>query len=203
MYLELVCKYGDTYAVRGDNKGYAYYTEEDMKRLIRQIPTVSRNCVVRNDTIALKTGVLPRLGAGVNFVTHFDGRLAATEYVNDVNYWFNAHINMLCLDDWVLSILTHSFFYKFIDVKTKTLRTPENKQIHMNDLPENVKAIIIAHTILESDRVCVLNITNCDKNDAFLSVISRFKAVFLYSEDFKMIKDRFKCNVYLDGTKVR
>jgi len=199
-YLELVCKYGDLYAVRGTEKGYAYLTKQELNTQIGSLSVDERNCIMQGDNPVLKNGSLPVFGVGANFVSHFDGHLLNAEYVYNVRYYFNAHANTLIYDEWVQSMLKSVANVEISNMKDLMVRPlNDSKSYHISFLSVGILAIIIAYSILEYDRICILNISECELTEKFMDIISRFKAIYLYHEDFDAIKRKFRCDVFLDG----
>ena len=208
MYLELICKYGDMYACVDSRKGYVYYNRDAMVKEINKTPVTERNCFLRNGVVALKHGLLPILGVGVNFISHFDGRMQNAEYVYDIDMWFNAHANIMHYDEFVKNLIfKHTGYETIISGGTPYLRKAEgvgynNELLHVHILPTELKAIIIANTVISNDRICVLNITNCPKTPEFIDIISRVKVLMLFDANFERVRKQFNCDVFMYGKKV-
>lgn len=207
MYLELVCKFEETYAVRDSKKGYMYLKYDDMVQRMAEVPPDERNCKLVNGRVELNTGVLPVFKDGINLVSTFDSRYAGMEYVFDPLAYVMSHTATLLIDDKMLAVIA-DMGYAPVDTSKLTFKPVgvigSSDEYHISELSPHIQALVTIHTILENDRLCMLNLTVCNfgkealttEQRKFLEYLSRYKFCMFYADERKFLKDKCaECNI--------
>lgn len=192
MYLELVCKFEDTYAVRDSEKGYMYLKEDEIKQRIAEVDSTERNCTVNDDKVVLKVGHMPVYRAGLNLVSAFNGKYPYMEYVFDIDAYIMSHTSTLRFDPDILTVIKEMGWTP-VDLKQQMFKPLGEIGVssvkHISELSSYIKVLLILHTVLENDNLCMINISSCDCSDAdsrevqkFMKYLVRYKLCMLYTD---------------------
>lgn len=185
MTLKLICKYGDVYAVRRDDGKYVYYSEADMRKIIEETAPEERNCIIRKvGDIALKKGVLPILGVGVNFIGKcINASMPNVEYISDYMAWIYVNNDSLVIDEELVAMVK-DLGYTWNETQKRWI-TEQGIKFETMFLPVNIQILIVAYNVMKEDKLYAIDISACNiKDDKFRHYMSSFKMIYFCDSNF-------------------